>query len=305
MRRKEQVWWVSATGLSLAAFSFFAGLGLRGLFKGLRGMKGDRSTGLLGYPRIASTTTRGIEPDVRPQTLYFEVLRKLQLYYVEQLPSNTQLAYGSIDAMLNSLDVPNSRLLSRTEVEALNSEARGEFPGLGAVLTVKRQTGRLEDEAAAAESDQHVTGQLPSKQPGKTKAPKPAPEAPRGMRTITVVSVAPGGPADKAGMHPGDRITEFDGLWIAPAHVSYRLLTQLTDSLGPQDLRPRDPNEPVEKINPDPRQDSAKKKADEVRERWKNATELPLVMEQLLKPNGGEHELTVERGHPTKSMKVK
>jgi carboxyl-terminal processing protease len=81
-------------------------------------------------------------------------------------------------------------------------------------------------------------------------------------------------------------------------------LTQLTDSLGPQDLRPRDPNEPIEKIPPDPARDRAQKREEEFRNRWKNATELPIVMQQLQGGAQGEHELTIERGHPTQTLHV-
>src|SRR5687768_11134412 len=101
MRHKEHIWWVSATVLSLAAFSFFAGLGMRGLFERLTGRTAGESA--LAYTRVASADPRVADPDMRPRELYLEVLRKLQLYYVEPLPSGTDLAYGSIDHMLREL----------------------------------------------------------------------------------------------------------------------------------------------------------------------------------------------------------
>jgi len=272
MNQKEKVWWVSATVLSLAGFAFFAGLGMRGLFDRLTGRPMNAASVLNGYPRVASADPRvGAEPDMRPRELYLEVLRKLQLYYVETLPSDTQLAYGSVDAMLNSLKDPNTRLLSKAEADALQSASTGEFPGLGAVLTIK----------------QHQRTDKSNE------------------RLITVVSVIPGGPAEKAGLLAGDRITEVDGHWVAPAHISYRVLTQLTDSLGPQDYRPRDPSEEPEEVKPDPERDKQKKEADEARARWKNATDMSAAMKALLGEEKGEHELTIERGKPAKVSKVK
>ncbi|MCC2672090.1 MAG: hypothetical protein K0Q72_4562, partial [Armatimonadetes bacterium] len=93
MRQKEQVWWISATVVSLGAFSFFAGFGLRGLFDGVRG--GRSADGLTGYAKLASAQPRVSGPNISPQTLYWDVLKKLQLYYVEPLPANNTLALGS------------------------------------------------------------------------------------------------------------------------------------------------------------------------------------------------------------------
>jgi carboxyl-terminal processing protease len=283
MRRKEELWWISATVLSLAALSFFAGLGLRGLFSRLTPgelVSGDPRG---NYPKLASADPRVGDPDMRPAVLFDEVMKKLRIYYVEPLPSGTQLAQGSVEAMLNSLNDPNTRLLSKTEVDALQGALEGQFQGLGAVLTIRRHNTGKADEADA---------------PGQ-------PEGGSGVKTLTVVTVAPGSPAEKAGLEPGDRITELDGHWIAPAHLSYRLITQLTDPLGPQDLRPPSPDDPPATVKPDPEREKARKEADEARARWKNATDLFSAMKDLMGGAQGEHELTVERGTPSKTLKVK
>src|SRR5437868_5953961 len=137
MRQTQRVGWVSLTVLSLAAFSFFAGLGLRGLINGMPNARlaAERDS---FYQRVASAQPRVADPDLRPATLYMEVLRKLQLYYVDPLPSNTKLALSSVDQMLAHLKDPNTRLLSKAEMDALQEINQGEFPGLGAVLTVRR-----------------------------------------------------------------------------------------------------------------------------------------------------------------------
>lgn len=285
MMQKDRIWWVSGTALALTGFSYFAGSGVRQLYTDLsRSSARNSSRSPLTSPQYASASPHVPDADLRPATLYMDVLKKLQLYYVEQLPTNTKLAYGSIDAMLNQLDDPNTRLLSKAEVDELQSAPGGQFNGLGAVLTVKR--------FSAANQPDMVEG-----------GPKTT-RVVLGAKTITVVTVAPGSPAEKAGLQPNDRITELDGHWIAPAHVSYRILTQLTDPLGPQDLRPRTPDDPIDNRPPDPRREKAKQEADEAGKRWKNATDLASTMELLNTANDQQHELTIMRGRPAKTIKV-
>lgn len=291
MRQKEQVGWGALTVLSLSAFSYFAGLGLRGLVQNVS----DRSSVALDRTRtlVASAAPRVPEPSLRPSNTYFEVLKKLKLYYVEDLPTDDSLSYGSIDYMLNELKDPNTRLLSKTEVDALQRGMEGHFPGLGAVVTIRRVPLKRSDDAAANATRQE---DAPAQ---KTGAP-PQP----GMRTITVVTVAPGSPAEKAGILPGDRITEFDGHWVAPAHLSFRTLSTLTDELGPQDGGPPTPDDDPEPLDPKIDREKEKKEADEARAKFKGATDLPSTLDALLTETG-EHELTIERGSPTKTLKLK
>src|SRR5687768_5532361 len=98
MIRKEQIWWASLTILSLAAFSFFAGLGLRGLISRL---SDTPESARADYPRLASAVPQVPDTNLRPGQLYNDVLQKLKVYYVEPLPPKTELAYGSIEFMLN------------------------------------------------------------------------------------------------------------------------------------------------------------------------------------------------------------
>lgn len=281
MQRNEQVWVVSATVLSLAAFSYFAGLGLRGVLTSAA--QAQRNTeGLGGYPKVASASGGVPAPDLRPMETFRAVLQKLQLYYVEALPPNPVLAHGSVEAMLAQLNDPNTRLLSRAEVEAVQGAARGDYAGIGAVLTIRRFSARK-----------------PGLDPESGREVRP------GDRTITVVATAPGGPADRAGLKPGDRITEIDGHWIAPVHVSYRLLTQITDPLGLEDGKPLAKDELPEERPSDPERQKARQDSEEQSRKWTNATDLPLAMQALVALDRGTRELTIERGTPSKSLKIK
>jgi carboxyl-terminal processing protease len=296
MRQKEQVGWGALTVVSLAAFSYFAGLGLRGLIQNLSVRSPVAQIDGRTLVASAAAAPRVPDPSLKPGNTYFEVLKKLKLYYVEDLPPDDALSYGSIEYMLNELKDTNTRLLSKVEVDALQRGEEGYFPGLGAVVTVRRyQPKRTED--ATADATRPEGAPPPTGKPGA-----PAPTV--GIRTITVVTVAPGSPAEKAGILPGDRITEMDGHWVAPAHLSFRVLSQITDELGPQDGSPRNPDLDPEPEDPKVDKEKEKKEADEARARFKGATDLPSTLDALLSATG-EHELTIERGVPSKTLKVK
>jgi carboxyl-terminal processing protease len=116
----------------------------------------------------------------------------------------------------------------------------------------------------------------------------------------------PGSPAEKAGLQPGDRITSFDGHWIAPMHLTERMLSMLSEdepTISPQYLKFADsiPEEEREK----PPTPEARKAADEELDRLRGSIELQSVLETLTSAVEGEHELTVERGkEKPKTVKV-
>src|SRR5438552_671749 len=139
-RRNQRVIWLAGTTLFFSGFSFAAGFGIRGLY-GLvtsgRLTATNVANSIAKYPRVASTAPGAGEPDLRPAELFKDVYNKLHLFYVDPLPSDTQLAEGSIDQMLAELKDPNTRLVSAQEWSAIQDLEQGNLRGLGAVLTVK------------------------------------------------------------------------------------------------------------------------------------------------------------------------
>jgi carboxyl-terminal processing protease len=291
MRSKSPVGWVSVTVLILAAFTFFAGFGLRGVYNEFARVSRG---GIAGFPRFASAAPRLSDPDLKPAQVYIEVFQKLKAFYVDPLPSDSDMAAGSVDMMLARLDDPNTRLLTKSEVDAQRDAIQGQFDGLGAVLTIRRYT----------ENGDLVRADDPAADPPKPAPGKAPAERPITTRQLTVVSVGLGSAAEKAGLKPGDRITELDGHWIAPAHLSYRLLTQITEPYGPQDLRPRSEDEsPDSNKIPDAEREKIHKEQDELSRKWKGATDTHVAM-RLLAGGQGNHELTIARGTGTATLKV-
>src|SRR5205823_5928475 len=106
-RRNQRVIWLAGTTLLFSAFSFAAGFGVRGL-AGLVTSGRLAQGGAAGVgTRLASAAPGADEPDLRPAELYKDVYNKLHLFYVDPLPSDTQLAEGSIEQMLAELKDPN------------------------------------------------------------------------------------------------------------------------------------------------------------------------------------------------------
>jgi C-terminal peptidase prc len=185
------------------------------------------------------------------------------------------LATGAVDAMLDRLNDVNSRFVEPDEAAALKSMRTGVFPGMGAVLTIRRTV----------------------KSDGTAE------------RNVTVVAPMPGSPAEKAGLLPGDRITEIDGRWIAPTRLSPRVLHRITEDVGPyftpqpgKDDVPKDDEE-----RPKPSVDEEKQRKDAAeaeRKKWRNSTDVASVLRQLTVQTSGRHTLTIERAGEAKPRTV-
>ena len=119
-------------------------------------------------------------PDVA--ATYQAVYDLIKEHYVDKLPRDQALAWGSVRAMLATLNDPNCYFLEPTQRTLLDDEARGHFTGTGAIVAVR---ARITD--------------------GYTE------------HKIVVVSALTASPAQKAGLHPGDIITHIDGRWILGA----------------------------------------------------------------------------------------
>lgn len=117
-----------------------------------------------------------------PLETFMQVHRLVKEMYVDKLPDDRKMAHGAIRAMLADLNDPNSRFLESEEREALEAESRGRFAGIGAALSV-----------------------IGHKRDGYTE------------HKITVMAPLPGSPAEKAGLRPGDVITDVDGKWVLGA----------------------------------------------------------------------------------------
>ncbi len=124
--------------------------------------------------------------------LFYSVFKYVEKQHVEYTPEMAKpMAYGAVRAMLQSLNDPNTRFLEPEEARLLQEAARGTYHGIGAALTVVRR----------------VTQDIE-------------------RRELTVICPLPGSPAERAGLQPGDVITEIDGKWV----IAYDLFAQIRRS---------------------------------------------------------------------------
>ncbi len=133
----------------------------------------------------AGETETEIMSDTSPARTFEDVYQLLERNFVDPLPTDAQMAHGAASAMLASLQDPDSRFLEAPEVSELNSEAKGEYRGVGAALAVRR---------------------LPHAKAGDVPAYT--------EYRLVLVAPLPGSPAEKAGLQAGDMITTINGQWV-------------------------------------------------------------------------------------------
>ena len=125
--------------------------------------------------------TIGFQDEAAPNpTREFEkVLDYVQNDYVLGVPPDSKLSNGAVAQMFASLDDPRTSLLEPKMRAAKRNALLGHYEGIGASLVVvKAKQGKYD------------------------------------YRNLTIMDVAPGSPAEKAGLQSGDLIDSLDGRWI-------------------------------------------------------------------------------------------
>lgn len=123
-----------------------------------------------------------------PERPYFESMAQLlREQYVDPLKDESKLVSGAARGMVFSLNDTNSMYMDQDEFRVFQSMRLGNYEGIGAEVVY-----------AFIKTDEEDLKNFPS---------------------LRVSSVVPGGPADRAGIKPGDAIDAVNGHWIVDPAV--------------------------------------------------------------------------------------
>ncbi len=183
-----QIWLLT---IILAGAAFWSGKHLRSAQDKplllIRGASPQANALLKLAPEQAPIQVESIKPkpqvgaEAEYRNLFSTVLNLCKKHYVEKITpeKETKMAQSAVRAMLESLDDPDTRLITPEERKLLDDVEAGIFHGTGAILALKNEKiGELE------------------------------------TTNIVVVAPMPGSPAEEAGLEPGDAIIEVGGKWV-------------------------------------------------------------------------------------------
>lgn len=183
-----------AGACALGATLFVGGLNLRDRTDTVARVtrRADRGEGL-----IASRDGQGTQ--IPLGDFYSALSDLLKHEYVEPITNDQKLASGAVRGMVLSLGDPRSMFMDADEFRAFLNAREGRYEGIGVEFELRGAvSARPRATAGTAEPaddprDAILSGHVPY---------------------LAATVVVPGGPADRAGVRPGDVVAEIDGHWV-------------------------------------------------------------------------------------------
>lgn len=149
------------------------------------------------------------QSDIPAGDFFYELTEKLKQEYVEPITDEQKLASGAVRGMVGSLGDPKSIYMDKDSFRAFNNARQGKYEGIGADLEVLMS-------ASAGKVSRSVLQPTPTEEDDdpRQEAVAGAGKSKLAFPRLTVTSVVPGGPADRAGVRPGDQVYSVDDHWV-------------------------------------------------------------------------------------------
>ena len=160
--------------------------------------------GSLGYganpllaPGLMASRSKSVE--IPEERYFYDLTGLLKREFVEPIEDDTVLAIGAVKGMLGNLDDENSLFMGKELFQAYVGQLEGRYPGVGASFDLARTA---KDKQAKILSSLDFMAKVPK---------------------VIVGYVAPGSPAEKAGLASGDEIQRVAGKWVVNPDFVHRL----------------------------------------------------------------------------------
>jgi carboxyl-terminal processing protease len=223
---------IAAGWIALAAGAFIVGSSVRDRVDLAAPSPGANLDNLVAS-RDNSMSSRA-QQDIPAGDFFYELTEKLKKEYYEPIGDEQKLASGAVRGMIGYLGDPNSIFMDKKEFQTYLRERQGKYEGIGADLEVlmvkpgasgssvashgpvKLTVGGFQNSVVQPTTPDDVEeAKARSLSPAASAAAVPFPR-------LAVVSVVPGGPADRAGVRAGDLVYSVDDHWVINPDLAAR-----------------------------------------------------------------------------------
>ncbi len=182
-----------AGACALGVGLFFGGLNLRDRTDPLQRVQRREAS---NEDFLATRDQKGTE--IPLGDFYNAMTDLLKHEYVEAITDDQKLASGAVRGMVLSLGDPRCNFMDAKEFRAYLNARMGTYEGIGAEFGLRGSAPTAQKTSSNSEPTDDpreaiLTGHVPY---------------------LAVTMVVPGGPADKAGVKPGDIVSDIDGHWV-------------------------------------------------------------------------------------------
>jgi len=146
---------------------------------------------------------RSKDPQISVTDYFGDIAMLLKENYVDPITDDEKLASGGVRGMISSLRDPYSVFMSPTSLKTFRNMQVGKFDGIGAQFAYRMNLANPQSNADGIPEPEQDDSD------GFSPSMLPPP--------LVVVDVVPGGPADKAGVKPGDIVDTVAGHWLIQA----------------------------------------------------------------------------------------